>query len=339
MTSNKKKHSNDEIDLLEIIIIILANKTKIFIIMFFSLILMVGYLAIQKPIELMYEARTEIRPITTFDEFEYAVYNNFIQNTGSVILQYPIKMKNETFIVNEVSMDVDKAAFRIIDKKYLIDLFIQKIEEKDFLSKQIDNYGLINKKNFINDEEYNYAVKDLAEKFIILPNDIKGIKREKQYMLKDGWTINYTTNNVSKIKNFLSYVEKNINLEVRKYLEEYFKTSILSQQNIKKITIADMELEILNSKDENYIRRLEIEKKKLEQQKDIKGLQSSFSTTPIVKTDKFFAAQILKDKTRYTKISDTGPSKIAMIILSVIFGGLIGSLYVLISNAIQRRAN
>ena len=335
----KKKYLNDEVDLLDMLIIVLNNKSKILVVIFLSVISMIGYLAVQEPLKLKYEARTEIRPITTFDEFGYAVYNNYLKNTGSVILQYPIKMKNDTFILNEVSMDIDNASFKIIDRKYLIDLFIQKIKEKGFLAKQIDNFGLVSKKNYKNNKEYNYAVKRLAETFTLLPNDIKGMKREKQYLLKDGWTFNFITDDTGNMKDFFAYLETNTNMEIRNYLTEYFKTIILSQQKIKKDMIEDLEYEIVNSKEESYIRRLKIEKQKLTQQRDIKRLKDSFSTTPIIKNDKFAAAYILNDTTNYKKITNSRSSDTTMIILSVIFGGLIGALYALISNSLQRRKN
>ena len=158
MTLKKNISQTGEIDLIEIYFIILKNKTKIFLTIFISLILMAGYLYVQKPVKLKYEAMTDIIPISKFEEFEYEEYNDYLANTSSMVLQYPIKMKNETFIVNEVTMDLNEASFKKIEHQYLVELFIQKIYDQTFLYKVIVDSEIINKEDYENDTKYINAI-------------------------------------------------------------------------------------------------------------------------------------------------------------------------------------
>ena len=124
MRLKKNIPQSDEVDLVEIYFIILKNKARIFLTILISLILMIGYLYSEKPIKLEYEAIAGITPISKFEVFEYEEFNDYLSNTGSMILQYPIKMKNENFIVNEVTMDLNDGSFKKIDQGYLLDFFI-----------------------------------------------------------------------------------------------------------------------------------------------------------------------------------------------------------------------
>ena len=60
---------------------------------------MIVYLAIQNPTKIVYEARAEIKPISTFDEFEYEIYNSYLKNTGRKTIKYPLKFENENFLL------------------------------------------------------------------------------------------------------------------------------------------------------------------------------------------------------------------------------------------------
>jgi len=338
MTTKKKIIHGDEIDLIEIIIILMKNKMKIFLVTFLFLILMIGYqnIIVKETYKINYQVYTQISPISVFDEFDYQIYNSYLANTGSIILQYPIKMKNETFILNEVTMDLEDAPFEKIDRKYLIDLFTQKINDKKFLFKIIDEFGIIDKKDYKNNSEYKDAILEFASSFRLLPIDTKNMNNENRFVLNDGWSISFLSYQ-NDLKKFLTYLELRTNLEIKKYLKEKFEKLILVQKNIKKYNLQDISFELSNTNDESYIRRLNTQKEKLIRQKDIERITKSFNTTPIINSKKFAAAKILSDNISYKIYNKKPASKRIMIIISGVFGLIFGILYVLISAAIKRR--
>ena len=72
-------------------------------------------------------------------------------------------------------------------------------------------------------------------------------------------------------------------------------------------------------------------------EKDVDRLKFSFETTPIVNSDKFYAASLLHESTEYKNISQQRRSSSSIIILSTIFGLILGIFFVLILNLIQQR--
>ena len=337
MKLNKNITDHQEIDLIDILIIVSKNKTKIFLITFIFLILMIGYIKIQKPLKSEYEVMSEIIPISTFEEFEYQNYNSFLTNSSSVIIKYPIKMKDENFIVNELSMNINDTSFKKIDQKHLIDLFMQKIYDQKFLSRVAKESKIINKEDYKDDLQYNKSITSFISSIKFSPTTSKNTSNQNFFNVKDGWKINFLANNKEKSKNFLINLELFANLEVKKYLEENFNSLIANQVQIKKFNIEDIELELSKTIDESFIRRLELEKSKLIKQKDLERLINAFNTTPVKTSVEFSAAKILVDSSTYKNLSQQSPSKTTLILLSIISGTIFGALYVLVSTAIQKR--
>lgn len=338
MTSKKKIIHGNEIDLIEIIIILIKNKMKIFLVTFLFLILMIGYLKIivKETDEIEYQVTAQISTISVFDEFNYKTYNSYLANTGSIRLQYPIKMKNETFIVNEVTMNMDNASFERIDRKYLIDLFTQKISNKKFLFKTVEEFGLIDKKDFKNDSEYKNAILEFISSVRLYPIDSKKMKPKDKFVLGDGWIISFLSNQ-KDLKKFLAYLELKANLEVKKYLKENFDNLIMVQKTIKENILQDIAFELTNTNDEAYIRRLKLEQEKIKRQKDLERITNSFNSTPIINSNNFSSAKILINNTELEIYGEQPVDKIKMIILSGVFGVIFGMIYVLLSIAIKKR--
>ncbi len=327
-----------EIDLVEIIFILVKNKWKIFSTIFLSLIFMIIYIFFQNPIQPIYEAKTEIRPISTFDEFEYEIYNSYLKNTGRKTIKYPLKFENENVIINEIIWDIDSSSFKKIDKNYLINLFMEKINENEFFTKAIKEFGFINKENFKSNAEFETAVLELVQKIKLSSavND-ENSNNDNNYALENSWIIKYRTTEKEDWDKFLSFLETTTNQEIKKYLENTFRNLILNQKKIKNYRLEDLELEISNTTDVFTIERLSSNKENLENEKDIERLEFTFSTTPVLRSDKFYAAKILHDSTEYKNVAEKRNSVTSMIVLSLVFGLLIGTLYVLISYALLKR--
>ena len=96
MPSKKKNHYSEEINLAELIFIIWTNKWKVVLVTSIVVITMLNFLLNQPTSKLLYRATTDIRPISTFDEFDYELYNNYLKNTQLKQNLYSIGPYEET---------------------------------------------------------------------------------------------------------------------------------------------------------------------------------------------------------------------------------------------------
>ena len=75
----KKVKYENEIDLGEIILILWLNKWKIVLIPFLFMSLTYVFEINKSPFKSLYSSKTEIRPISIFDENEYDLFNAFLK--------------------------------------------------------------------------------------------------------------------------------------------------------------------------------------------------------------------------------------------------------------------
>ena len=161
-----KNIASDEIDLLNVIIISWKKKFQILLIVF--LVLTVTFASDKLADPMKIKASTEIRPISVYDEAEYRIYNSII---NTIKPYYVIKeSKRETKSIDSrtdvdyksVNTSVKKLEINNIDKKFLLELFIDRINEKSNLIKSIKKFGLIKKENYSSKIEFEDAVTKLA---------------------------------------------------------------------------------------------------------------------------------------------------------------------------------
>lgn len=299
-----------------------------------SFVLMIVYLSLQKPIEPSYLAKTEIKSISTFDQFEYEIYNNNINNNVSTTIKIPVKGEETSFFINEIK-SFDSSSFKKITKKYLLDLFIEKIDDNKYLTESMKEFGLIDKNNYDNDTEYESAVMKLGESLKLVKNNQES--GDQSYFETDSWKIEFITNNQETWEKYLKFLDNKTNNIINKYLNDSFKDLTINQINIRKYQIEDIDLQIANSDNEERILLLKSNKEKLIEEKFLDRLILSFNATPIVSSKKFSAGNILYDATEFKNNFKERTSKKSMLILSVVLGSVFGVIYVLFSNAIARR--
>ena len=82
MKIKKKKLPNEEIDLSRVINDLLNNKLKIFLIMVITVIIAISSKTTSKVTKesTIFLAKTEILPISVFDEHEYSAFNTYLIN-------------------------------------------------------------------------------------------------------------------------------------------------------------------------------------------------------------------------------------------------------------------
>ena len=136
MTSKNNTQNHNEIDLTIMILIIWNNIWKILIIT--SLAMLITYVSqiTKVPIKKIYNTKTEIRPISTFDEEKYSFYNSYIA-----------KLDAQAFL-NEYS-ESDFLGFTSIEKSFLIKLFIDKLNQNTSYIDAIKKFKLVQKKKLL----------------------------------------------------------------------------------------------------------------------------------------------------------------------------------------------
>ena len=241
MISKIKRSHSDEVDMLDIIITIFNNKLKIFLISALAVVLSLGYQIIKKHVpEIM--VTTEIRPISTFDKLEYQTYNlafdKFSPSTKTKIIINNFEKKTEELKV---------ISFKSIDGNFLIDLFIEKLNETILLKEGIKKFNLIKKEDYKNQQVYDDAVTKLASEIKFLPPNDDTEKGE----VIPYWRIQFITENTATWQKFLEYVEKPANNEIQSHLSKVFFKFIQNEKEFKKFSIEDINLQ-MNSAIENY---------------------------------------------------------------------------------------
>jgi LPS O-antigen subunit length determinant protein (WzzB/FepE family) len=405
MISKKNIQHADDVDLLDIILTIWNGKWKIILITFIAVVITFGFQTIQKPpIVITFQANTQIKSISIFDEFEYETYNYYLDKIRSKKISYKI---NKTQAPEQNSLNLKK-----IDKNYLLKLFIDKLSDNSLSKEAIKKFGLIDANDFNSSSEYENAVMKKASSIKIslnYNNNNNNNNNSKKNKELPYWDIQFTTADKNKWENSLKFIQDKANEQIQKYLYESFGTLILNLKKLKIYEIENIEEEILESfenykttisnrlvflkeqaqiarsldlpknslenslrnptvitKEDNfstyYMRgynmiekeieliqnrtddkpfiedliELEKQKNKLLRNKDIERIQNLFENTPIAKSDKFMAANIVVQSTQYKKLNFK-TSIIPMLILASLIGAIVGIIYVLIKNATQKR--
>ena len=324
---SQNKLPNDEIDLSGVIIITWKNKWKIFLITVIVLLIGIFSKINSKVSEKLFLAKTEILPISTFDDYQYSAFNTYLIN---------LRKKDTLLIPNSQtnSQTNDKyydsipysAYLDHINKFYLYDLFLEKLNQKDLLKKGIKKFNFVKKENFSDNKSYENAVTKLASSIKISNKS----ENNPQY-------IQFKTNSKKIWEEFLSYVESSANFEIQNYLKNNFNLFVLNSERLKQYSIEDITFEIENNLDNELMKiKLEKMKRRVEQNKDVKRLKDLFENTPIIKASNFIAARFNIQLSAYEDKSVKNYSMKKTIIFSIMLGLILGIIYVLIESIIKR---
>ena len=318
----KKNKNNDELNLIEIYFFVLKNKWKILLITTIAALLGYAYTLAPMYKTPMYKVETEVRGISSSNEFLYQTYNSYINKKKTTIIA---SEGNE----QKISVLSD---FRKIDKEILLDLFISKLYDQQSLVRILKKSEYLNKENYQNTENYENAIKSLSSsiKLRLLDSNFKG---------QSNFFIETKTSDLKKWENLLVFIDKFVNEEIKNDIKIKFQTQLNSEKILKKYQIEDLKSEIKNLsnaiKTHNNNNNLVYELRELENQKrmlvanltankDIQRMKNLFGTTPIMSQDEFYAAKIMYLNSKFDNIN-----KIDKIAITIIFGfiGLIASIF------------
>ena len=125
-----------------------------------------------------------------------------------------------------------------IDRQFLLDLFVEKLLEREIFTQAIKKNNFINKDDYKNNESYENAVLNLAYSIKLFP--------ETNSDGSSYWNIRFKTKDKKEWENFLSSVNDELNKNINSYLNKLFTQFIKNQFDLKKFAIEDLDLRILN---------------------------------------------------------------------------------------------
>ena len=223
MSAKKISQDNEDIDLLELVITLWKNKLKIFIIFLLAIIISSYSYINEKP---LYTATTEIRQITTFDEFRYETFNLYVDRIRTEKSKELIKNINNK---QKDNSEIKTSTFEFskkITSSYLLDLFIDKLVEGRIFRDAIKKFNLIDKNNYTNNQLYEDDVTKLASSIKLLPPP----KDANGYNLNN-WKIQFHTENKEGWQKIIRYIEKPINEEIDYTLKQFLKNLFQMKKN------------------------------------------------------------------------------------------------------------
>ena len=227
MTKTRSPY-DDEIDILDLFLTLWNGKWIILATTLISFSAMFGYLSFQK---IVFEATSEIKPISVFDFETYKALNDLLTIYSSDNEKYKFSNNLEFFQVTP---------------ERLLSLYVEQLDERTVLEKAILKYELLDPKNFEDEQTFNEAVVKFAYSIELIP-PVKITKKDKtKKEERKNWLLEAEYNDEYKWKQFLSYVNSETNQNVRDFLQKSFKNSLLRVKQRQAFNIEDVNTKIEN---------------------------------------------------------------------------------------------
>lgn len=334
----KKKIINGEIDLLELIFIMWEQKLKVILITVISLsILLISEVFFKKQVD--YKILTKVNSISTFEGSKYSSYNNYIDkiNSSNVVYYVTNKSNNEEKLITNDNIKLKEdfndqlnfSGFKKITKLYLLNLYIEKINDPSFdLSNIIKKFSLNqnnNDENIEPIEKISYSIK--VEKIL---GEINNMDAPSYYLI-------LKTNNLETGKKLIFFLNDHINREIRSFLLKEFENEVLDVLKFQQYQIEDINFEMSNNSDNNTkVQELNKIRETILNNKKLERLENIFRDSPILKENEFIASNLMIRESE-VKITNDEYHIIFKIIFTIIIGLLLSTIYLLILNSIKMR--
>ena len=323
----RKKLPDDEIDLSKVILTVWKNKSKIFLIVFLTVIISIFLKIRSKVPEASFLAKTEILPISIFDESKYLSFNS---NLFELVKKNVNSIKSNGNS-NEITPTLipDNTSFTYIDQTYLYNLFVEKLNQRNLFKKAIKKLNIVKKENYTNNKSYENAIIEKSSSIKISYN--------KTY--NSEYNIEFITNSKKDWEEFLRFIENSANTEIHAYIKNNFDLFIADRERYKGYLIEDINIEISNNLENKLITdKLKKEKRRIEQDRTTERLMNLFEDTPVNRSNKFTAAKFDIQLTSYIDQNKKNHnySMKQTIILSILLGLILGITFVLIESTIKK---
>ena len=326
----KKSDFNDEINIIDLIIIVWKKKWQIISLIIFIQVVVYFYLSTTNKNPKKFNVTYEIRPITFYDETKYNVYNFFLdQIKPDYILNSDYSYSNNNQINQNLSKSKysgvlqDKSVISNIDKRYLYNLFIDKISQRPYLIKAIREFKYFDNENNLETNNYDEELSKLAYSIEVKYNETRAFSA----------LIKHKTLDQEKWSDFLKFLQTKINNEIQRDISEILNDYLDYSKKIKKFTLEDIDLQLLASQTVDEKNILKQRKKIIQENKYVERMQDTLSNS-IVNSDKFYAAKIIY----VSSIKENkSASKFKILALTGLLSLLLGIFITLIAHAIQNR--
>lgn len=356
-----KKISHDEVDVLDLFLVVWNKKHIILYLIIFAMTLGFFYKSLTNDTSISV-IKSEIRPLTVYEQAKYSSYNSFIK----ALLPYSLsdletytfndlynslgllkKHSNEKILSEEIDESILNTSILLkpnmnktdvvtnfeikdVDRFFLFNLFIDKVRQKSKLKEYIIKSKLIDENDIKKMEEFENSVLKIKSSL----RDYKVYNNEKN---KNGEInpifIEFQTEYTEELEKFLIFLDKEVNLEIQRNIKQMFDSYVQYVKSINEFMLEDIndQLSLVNNPLEREI--LETRKKFLVSDKYIERIIDIYQKSPISENKNFYAAKIVYD----LDTKEPGVSLKKILILSGILGAIFGIFVILISNAVKSR--
>ena len=135
-----------------------------------------------------------------------------------------------------------------LQKKSLLNPYIEKLEEGTLLATGVKKFNLINKDDFNSESDYMEAI----EKFVSKIEILKPIKEKKEIRLHHVLSAEY--NDKDKWEDLLTFVNEEANKKVKAIIMNRFAMTVSVQNQKKNFATKDIEIKIDNIKKDYEIK-------------------------------------------------------------------------------------
>ena len=222
---------SDEIDLIKLIQTIWDGKLTVISFVIASALSVAGAFVVMTAPDFV--ATTEIRPAKTADVDRYRVLND-------------VALFDQDVISKDEELDKpDGDRLYKIDKEFLLELFIEQVQDNQLQTELIKKYNIINRKDFASDNDFNDAVHEFSASLDVLPPvNVDGKERGES---RRNWTVSIEYTDKDKWVKFLKGLITITNEKARETIKTQFSNIVTSAEANREADIEDLTIRIENA--------------------------------------------------------------------------------------------
>ena len=325
----KKKISDKEVDLIELVLEIWAKKLKILIIT--TICVACGgalhFLGDDHKNKTLFKINSEVHPISIVEETKYRTLNSYINNYSqnqNINLTIASNLSDSNANLLNVKNEYKSSKFGTLnfDKRLLFQLFIKKISSQKNLENYLDKFKLYKKNDYKNDALLTKSFSDILD-------TVKNVNFKDPKPL----TLKIQTPYYEQTLQFLEFINEKINIEVKGEINDIFASHIETKKLLKKFELDDVEQSLEIFGENGNLKYLLQKKQYLLNDKYIDRIKVIYSDLPPSDGNKFYAAKIIYQSSNSKSLNRLNK----ILIVSAFVGVLIGIIIVLTSNAVRMR--